>query len=158
MRRLIKRAEIWYHITNNKSFKYNPNYQNYQAEMGNGLYITPLEDLKLWDNLLQDREYAIPVDINNLKILDIKESPTWTQMQKELAQNGYTPADVEENMPIGITFSTEPKKIATIITWAKFKGYNAIKPILDKYEGNQIVILNNANIKFGDPIPIDELI
>lgn len=158
MKRLIKQGETWYHLTNDNNFNYSKNYQNYQTEIGDGLYITPLNDIKIWDNLLQNKEYAIPINIDNLNILNLEKAPTWTQMQKELAKNGYSPNDVKQNMPTGITFGVEPKKIATIITWAKYKGYNAIKPIIDKNEGEQIVILNNTNINFGNPIPIEDLI
>lgn len=154
----LNEREIWYHLTNDKNFSYNPNYQNSQTEMGAGLYITPKEDISTWDTLLQRRDYAVPVNIDNLKILDMRDIPDWLSMQKELAKNGYSGDDVRENIPKGDTFGMNPKKIATIITWAKFKGYDAIKPILDREEGEQIIILDNADIYFGDSVSIESLL
>lgn len=154
----MNEKRTWYHLTNDKNFNYNPNYQNHQTEMGAGLYITPKEDISTWDTLLQRRDYAVPINIDNLKILDLKKAPDWLQMQKELARNGYSAEDVKRNTPKGDTFGMNPKKIANIITWAKYKGYDAIKPILDREEGRQIIILDNADINYGSSIPVEDLL
>lgn len=158
MKRLIKKAETWYHLTNDYNFNYNPYYQNKQTEIGDGLYITPIKDVSTWDILLRRREFAIPIEIDGLKILDLNNTPDVHVMQRELAKAGYSSDDVDKYLPSGDVFGKEPFEIASILAWAQYKGYDAIKPILDNQEGEQIVILSGANIQFGNPIKLDNLL
>ena len=157
MKRLIKKATEWYHLTNDKNFQYNPYYENQYQQLGSGLYITPGEDVDKWYRALGGREYAVPVDISNLKIIDQNDIPEYWKLQKELADAGFTAEEIEQYMPTGNTLGENPFTIAQQIFWAKWKGYDAIR-MSDTSDGQQIRVLDNANITFGEPQPILDVI
>lgn len=139
MKRLIKKCELYYHLTNNENFSIDPNFNNKQQEMGQGLYLTNLEYLKKWDNLLMHRDYVVEIEAN-LNIIKEDNFPSRKIMVKELISNGYNAEKMNNCKPTGDTFNRDPMDIAIKREWAKLNGYDAIEVYLD--EGYQIVVLN----------------
>lgn len=158
MKRLVKKATEYYHLTNDLNFQLDTDYQNKQQEFGQGLYITPLENVSNWYKNLGGREYAIPVDVNNLKIIDENDFPSMREMAKDLMAAGFTADDIDALKPKGDTFNRNIVNLVTKREWAKLKGYDAVRPNVDNVEGEQIIILNPNNVHLGEPIPIDEII
>jgi hypothetical protein len=156
IKRLIQANQQLFHLTNDEDFSYNPYYQNNQQEMGIGLYVTNKDSIRIWDNLLGGRKYVVPVNVSQLNVIKEENFPSSLNIQKDLIANGYTREDVLKNLPTGDTFGVDPMQIALKITWAKLNGFNAIEPYLDSSEGYQLVILDNANITFGNQIDISK--
>jgi hypothetical protein len=134
------------------------NYQNNQQEFGQGLYITPLEDVSNWYKNLSGREYAVPIDISSLNIINEEDFPSMGKMAKDLMAAGFTADDIDALKPKGDTFNRNVVNLVTKREWAKLKGYDAVRPHIDGKEGEQIIILNPSNVNLGEPIPIDEVI
>jgi hypothetical protein len=156
MKRLLKNCSTkWYHLTNNSNFNPSQSYNNNQQEFGSGLYITPEHDVKTWDNLL-NREWAFPIDISQLNIINESDFPSKHKMVNDILDSGYTKKDVK-NMQPSNTFNRDPMDIATKRLWAQINGYDAVKPFLDKQEGEQIVIFNLSKISIDDPLKTDEV-
>ena len=147
MKRLIK-SEVYYHATNEQNFTINNNFNNKQQEMGPGLYVSNLQDIFTWDNLLQHRNYIVELQ-GNLNIIEESNMPNIRQMTKDLIKNNYTINDVkkEENMINGETFNRTSREIAIKRLWSKMNNYDAIN--INNNEGYQLLILNTNKLSIN---------
>ena len=155
MKRLIK-AEVYYHATNEQNFTINNSFNNKQQEMGSGLYITNLEDIFTWDNLLLHRDYIVELN-GNLNIIKEENMPNVHKMANDLIKNNYTLKDVkkEEQLINGETFNRNKHDIAIKRLWSKMNNYDAIEPYFD--EGYQLLVLNTKHLTKQNYIILEKI-
>lgn len=163
----IGRFTTVYHLTQDKDFKYDPNYANTKQEMGAGLYTTPLDDAMYWERALQDEKgnrhpYAIPIDVSEAKLIHRSELPGDRDLAKHLIKHYGSPKEALKNVNAeeatidGDLLGNDKSTIAQQRLYAKAKGYDGMI-MSDDREGNQVLLFNADHIKFNPAITTDEL-
>ena len=147
------------HFTGDPNFTPDELYSNTKQELGPGLYVTPQDNVDYWFRALQP-QYAVPVDMKGLKVLDVADVPHGSTLSKAIISHYGSPSkalsiiEAEQSRITGDTFGAESFQIAQIRVYAKMKGYSALSKS-DRIEGKQILIFDPSRVKLGKPEPVD---
>lgn len=159
-----KKYGTTYHITDNANFKHDSNFENRQQEMGKGLYVSTQNSVLDWHRNMQDqssgkrREYVVKLDTSKLNIIHLHNIPTERELADEIIKHyGSSKIALEKinaEEPTGDTFDIDPFLIAQQRAWAKAKGFDGIAT--EDKEGEQVVIFDDKNVKYGESMTIDD--
>lgn len=151
-------GKLHYHLTDEKDFKPNVEFEQVVQEFGRGLYITEKSNIGFWEHQMQGREYAVPIDISKLKIVKEENLPTMSEMAGDLKELGYTGKDIAKLQPKAGTINRKPFEIAVKRTWAKEAGFQGIIPkTVGAYSTEQLVIFDLKGVDVGKPESTYEL-
>ena len=99
---------------------------------------------------MQGRDYAIKVNISDIKIIREDVMPSISQMSKDLKSLGYTGSDITKLKPTVGTLRTNPMDIAIKRTWAKEAGFQGIiQKIRTADSVEQYVLFNIDGVTFS---------